>query len=87
MGIFQVYNIPIMALNSFSTWSALKDYIADQMANYKGGVRTLGVDGKTITYGNFAELREAYEYANYRAGLENELIVTRAYARQGGRGS
>ncbi len=76
-----------MATTTFSSWAAVRDALLDAMARRDFSRQSANVAGSEISWSSFAELREAIEYAEFRAAREAGGASYRVYARQGGRGA
>lgn len=71
---------------AFTTWTALKTEMLNDLATGKWKVKRYRVDETDIEYATFDEFRGALEYVERRAAVESGGFSGRTYARQGGRG-
>jgi hypothetical protein len=72
---------------AFTSWTAFRDHLLDQMAD--GDVTFGQVDyaGKSFTYRTHDEFMRLLNYVEHRVALEDEGLPLRTYAGEGGRGA
>lgn len=71
---------------AFTTWTALKTSMLDDLAAGKWRVKSyqLGADGPSTVYRSWADFQAALEYVTSKAGQEAGTAVGRTYASQSG---
>lgn len=71
---------------AFTTWSALKTRMLDDLASGKWMLKSYTIDGVSRTFVSIDEFMKVLEYAERKAAQESGGYAGRTYAKQGGGG-